>query len=262
MSNKRRLRRQLAKKKQDRILATITATNNDLSLSYDMHLDKIEIHDAKIESMHHEVFYERDSGKDKILSQIPCGPDKGYLNQIASLKDNIDFLFSIDTNTVDMNGQRTSFSVCYFVPQILSMYRNDLPSLPFIAFEINEVSLKINPECIGWHLLIDYIVNNQAYNPKQRIGIAVDSELGNLKSINSRELPYYYKYYLPENIQLLYAFEKGKDYLINTMLSYCHRAAKKAVRLYKENGIKLNCRKNGDCNFRGFRHLKFKVSNK
>lgn len=51
MSNKRRLRRQLDKNKQDRILATITATGNDLSFSYDIHLDKIEIHDAKIESV-------------------------------------------------------------------------------------------------------------------------------------------------------------------------------------------------------------------
>ncbi len=262
MSNKRRLRRKLGKKKQDRILATITATSDDLSISYDMHKDKIEIHDAKIESVYHELFHERDSGKDKIVSQIPCGPDKGYLNQIACLKNNIDFLFAIDTNTVDMNGQRTSFSACYFVPHALSMYRNDVPFLPFIAFEINEVSLRINPECIGWHLLIDCIVNNQVYNLKQRIGIAVDSELGSLKRINSRELPYYDKYYLPENIQLLYASEKGKDYLINQMLSYCHRAAKKTVRFYKENDIKFNFRKNGDSNFRGFRCIKVKASNK
>jgi len=262
MSNKRRLRRKLGKKKQDRILATITATSNDLSYSYDMHLDKIEIHDAKIESVHHEIFYERNSGKDKIVSQIPCEPDKGYLNQIASLKNNFDFLFAIDTNTVEINGKYTSFSACYVVPQILSFYRNAFPFSPFIAFEINEASLNVNPECIGWHLLIDCIVNHEAYNLKQRIGIAVDSELGKLKSINSRELPYYDKYYLPENIQLLYASEKGKDYLINTMLSYCHRAAKKTVRVYKENDIKLNCQKNGDCNFRGFRRLKVEALNK
>jgi len=262
MSRKKRLTKKFGKKKQNRILATVTATSNDLSISYDMHHDKIEIHDAKIESVHHEILYERDSGKDKIVSQIPCGTDKGYLNQIASLTNNIDFLFAIDTNTVDMNGQRTSFSACYSVPQALSMYTTEFPFLPFIAFEINQVSLKINPECIGWHLLIDCIVNNQAYNLKQRIGIAVDSELGNLKSINSRELPYYDKYYLPRNIQLLYASEKGKDYLINTMISYCHRASKKTIRLYKENGINLNSRKNGDCNFRGFRRLKVKAFNK
>jgi hypothetical protein len=260
MSNKRRLRRKLGKKKQDRILATITATSDDLSISYDIHKDKIEIHDALIETVHHEAFYERDSGKDKIVSQIPCEIDKGYLNQIKNLKNNIDFLFALDTNTFDMNGQRTSFSVCYFVPHALSMYRNDIPFFPFSAFEVNEVRSKVNPECIGWHLLIDFIVNNQSYDLKQRIGIVVDSELGKLKSINSREAPYYDKYYLPENIQLLYASDKGKDCLINQMLSYCHKAAKKAEREYKKNEIKLNKRKNGDHNFRGFRLVKFKTS--
>jgi len=260
MSNKRRLRRKLGKKKRDRILATITATSDDLSFSYDMHHDKIEIHNAKIESVHHEVLYERDSGKDKIISQIPCETDKGYLNQFDSLTNNIDFLFAIDTNTFDMNGQHTSFSACYFVPQALSMYRNAFPFFPFSAFEINEVCSKVNPECIGWYLLIDFIVNNQAYNLKKRIGIVVDSELGKLKSINSREAPYYDNYYLPENIQLLYSSDKGKDYLINQMLSYCHKAAKKAEREYKKNDIKLNCRKNGDHNYRGFRLVKFKTS--
>jgi len=260
MSNKRRLRKKLGKKKQDRILATITATSDDLSISYDMHKDKIDIHDAMIESVHHEVLYERDSGKDKILSQIPCETDKGYLNQLDNLTNNIDFLFAIDTNTFDMNGQRTSFSVCYFVPQALSMYGNAVPFVPFIAFEINEVCPKVNPECIGWHVLIDFIVDNQAYDLKQRIGIVVDSELGKLKSINSRETTYYDKYYLPQNIQLLYASDKAKDYLTNMMISYCHRAAKKAEREYKKNNIKLNWRKNGDHNFRGFRLVKFKTS--
>ena len=68
MSSKRRIRRQSGKKTQDRILATITATSDDLSFSYDKQRDKLDIRDAKIESIHQETFYERDSGKDKIVS--------------------------------------------------------------------------------------------------------------------------------------------------------------------------------------------------
>jgi len=258
MSTKRRLRRKSGKKKQDRVLATITATGDDLSFSYDKLRDKIEIHNAKIESMHHETFYERASGKDKIVSQTPCQVGKGYLNQFDSVINNIDFLFAIDTNTDEINGERTSLSVCYFVPQALRFYKDAVPFSPFIAFEINEAEPNVNPECIGWHLLIDCIVNNEAYNLEQRIGIAVDSELGKLKSINSGELPYYNDYYLPKNIKLLYASDKGKDYLVNSMLSYCHKASKKTVVVFRQKGIQLNCRKNGDSNFRGFRRIKVK----
>jgi hypothetical protein len=138
------------------------------------------------------------------------------------------------------------------------MYGEYIQILLFTGFVIFEVSPNVNPECIGWHLLIDCIVKNQAYHLRHRIGIVVDSELGNLKSINSREQPYYLSYYIPENIQLLYASDKGKD-LTNMMLSACHKIANKVMKFYREHDIVLHCHKNGDCNFRGFRRIRFKT---
>ena len=219
MSTQRRIRRQSNKKRQDRLEATVTATSDDLSFSYDTIHDKIEIHNAKIESMRHEKYYERESGKDKIVSQTPCHVDKGFLNQFDSLTNNIDYLFAIDTNTVEINQKRRSFSASCFLPKPLFMYGNAFQILPFIGFVIFDVNSRVNPECIGWHLLIDCIVNNQAYDLRRRIGIVVDSELGKLKGINSRQEPYYSAYLIPENIQLLYAYDKGKD-LTNTILKF------------------------------------------
>ncbi len=255
----KRSKRNSNKKKQDRIITTVTATNDNLSILYDICHNIVKINDAKIESMHHETFCERDSGKDKIISQTPCEEDKGYLNHFESLVNNIDFLFAVDTNTVEINKERISFSACFFTPKPLSADENIIRFLPFIAFEINDINLNVNPECIGWYLLINCIVSQKAYNFNQRIGIAVDSELGKLKNINSLKEPYYNKYYLPEKIQLLYASDKGKKYLANEMISCCHKAAKGIEEFYRKNDIKSNIQENGDCNFRGFRQIKLKA---
>ena len=259
MSARKCIRRQSGKKKKDRILATVTAISDDLSFSYDKQQDKLIFHNAKVESIQHEIFYDRISGKDKIVSQMPCEEEKAYLNQFDNLKSNFDYLFAVDTNTFNKNGKRTSFSVSCFFPKPLSMYKNIFHPLPFIGFMITEVKPKVNPERIGWYLLMGCIVNNRAYDLRRRIGVIVDSELDSLKRINNREEPYYLNYYLPQNIKLLYASDKGKDYLMNTMLSSCHKAANQIIQFYRRNEVNWYCRENGDCNFKGYRRIKLKV---
>ncbi len=261
MSQKRHPKKHLRKKKKDRIQATVIAANENLSVTYDVLHDKIGFVNVEVESLHHEVFYERDSGKNKMVSQVSCNADKSYLNQIQNLKDNVDFLFAVDTNTFEIDGQRTSFSVSYGVPHILSSYDvKKIPFQPFMAFEINEVCSTFNPECVGWHLLIQHIIKKSTYNLKHRITIAVDSELNLHEKINSLEIPYYSKYYLPNNMQIMYtSADTGKEFLANQMISYCDKMASELIKYFKDKKIKLNPHNNGNHLFRGFRPLLFKT---
>ena len=244
-------------KKKDCILATITATDDNLSIHYDPQSDKVEFGNTQVDVVRHKIFYDKSSGKEKVLSQVPCVEDKVYFNQIQSIRANVDFLFAIDTHTVDICRERTSFSVSYFVPNTLSFYGTSIPFELFKAFEINDVDSSVNPECIGWHLLIRQIIQSSSYDLKFRFGIVVDSELGLHDSINDRKEPYYKQYFLPENILLIYASKKGENFLANKMLRYCHNAATRAIKYFKENNINLYKGENGDDFYRGCRFISF-----
>ena len=258
MSQQRHLKRHLNKKKEDCVQATVTAINENLSITYDVLHDKVGFVNAEVESVYHEVFYERDSGKNKVVSKVSCNANKSYLNQIQNLKDNVDFLFAVDTNTVEIDGHRTSFSVSYNVTHILSSYDLKIPFRPFLAFEINEVCSTVNPERVGLHLLIQHIIKNSGYNLKHRIKIVVDSELNLHKKFNDQEMPYYSTCYLPDNIQVMYAStDTGKELLANQIISYCDKMANKTSKYFKDKKIKLNSRNNGNHLFRGFRRISF-----
>jgi hypothetical protein len=263
MSHSRKVKRKLRKDKKDSVVATLAPTGSKFSIVYDPVQDRVLFPDAKIEQLHQAIYYDRDSGKEKIVSQIPCQNEKGYLSQIKSLQANVDFLFAVDTNTTEIDGQRTSFCVSYHVPQILSIYRSVFPFTPFAGFEINEVCPAVNPERVGWHLLITHILEAAAYDPRQRIGIIVDSELRLHPAINCRESPYYADHLLPLNIQLIYASaDVGKNELANQMMSYCDKAASITIECFLTQRPTLNQRTNGDSFFRGWRPLPFTTYDK
>jgi len=195
MSHKRKLRRKLGKDKKDSIVATFTAIGDGFSVVYDPLRDRVEFPGVQVEQIHQVIHYERTSGKEKTVASVPCDEKRGHFSQRKSLIANVDFLFAVDTNTTEIDGRRVSFSVCYCVPHILSSYGSTVPFSPFVAFEINEVCPEVNPERVGWHLLITQILEADAYDPKYRIGIVVDSELGLHPGINRREIAYYADYY-------------------------------------------------------------------
>ena len=76
--------------------------------------------------------------------------------------------------------------------------------------------------------VIQFITQDQAYNTNQKIGIIVDSDLGNLPAYNARSLPIYFDFYLPTNFELIYASaEVGKtEFLVNRLIALCEDMAK------------------------------------
>lgn len=256
MSKKRKNKKNTNKKKKDCAQISIQTTDTELKIVHDLSMDKLDFVNAKIQSAHHDVLYERESGKNKVVSHIDCDGKNIHLNQMQNLKNNVDFLFAVDTNTTSINNQRTSFSVSYFVPNILNSYGSQIRFIPFLAYEINEVSLHINPERVGWHLLIQQIIKNPTYDLKQKIRIIVDSELDLLKNINDRKVSYYDIYFIPNNIQLMYASaDTGKEFLANRMISLCDKMATKIAKYFIDTKVLLNDKKNGDSLFRGARRI-------
>jgi len=247
------------KQRIEYVYATVNAVDGKLEVTYDGQHNGFVFDNLVPGSLHQKIVYERESGKEKVLVSTPCGDEIGRFETIENLRKNFDFLFAVDTNTRIVAEEPTSISVSYFVPNRLSTYTKAIPFLPFCAFEINCIVNGVNPETVGWHILFEKLRSAGMFQTAKRIGVTVDSELGNLIEMNRRSIPYYESYFLPAEIQLVYASsDTGKEFIPNQMISYCDKMAEKCLDYFAERGIETNKTVNGDRNFRGFRVVNFK----
>lgn len=79
-----------------------------------------------------------------------------------------------------------------------------------------------NPEREGWAEFL----RRRKPAPKQRRCLVVDSDLGVLTRINSREEPVLGDLFLPEGWQINYATADKNDFVLNKMMRLCDREAK------------------------------------
>jgi hypothetical protein len=247
---------QPSKQRKHRIFAIATPDQNGrLSLTYDPAKGGFKIANLLQGTLRHEISYDKDSGKEKVLLSIPCISGTGNFGVKDDLQKNFDYLFSIDTNTKVINGERLSVCVSYQVPQRLSSYTKDIPFHPFLCFEINSVAKDVNPEVIGWHIIIKQIMSCPGYSLDHRLGLIVDSEKDVHDNFNTRKAPYYAGILLPQNMSFVYASSDGGKDLPNLMISYCEKVAKRALEYFEKNNVPCNRRENGDTNFLGYRQL-------
>jgi len=186
--------------------------------------------------------YQRDSGKAKVINQVEVSGDNINLNPNDRLHS-YDWLFAIDTNKKDYNGISISLACSAFIDIELE----ELKSIDGVMKQNWDAKMvvqdayvfsnpKINPELIGWQELTNRIIRTDAYNDKLRIGIIVDSELGELKKINRRERPLVGNAFLPGNFEFVYASsDVGQEYPHNKCLKLCDTTANTAWKYLIKN---------------------------
>jgi hypothetical protein len=136
-------------------------------------------------------------------------------------------VYAIDTNTKNANDKAISVStivLCKLDSDAdgnLTVQYGPLRSLEFW-------NIKDHPENVAWMKVIQFITQDQTYNPNWKIGVVVDSDLGNLPAYNTRSLPIYSDFYLPENFELIYASaDRGKgEFLVNHLIAMSEDMAK------------------------------------
>jgi hypothetical protein len=57
----------------------------------------------------------------------------------------------------------------------------------------------------------------------RKIGVIVDSDLGNLNDYNQRMKPICDNYFLPAEFELIFASDKVTDNIFNRMIATCHK---------------------------------------
>jgi hypothetical protein len=91
----------------------------------------------------------------------------------------------------------------------------------------NQPAEIVNPETIGWHLVLREHIRPSTFSAKERVGLVVDSELGKLMQINERSEPYYRGHLLPKNVGLIYAStDATSGSLPGAMIKACDTVAR------------------------------------
>jgi hypothetical protein len=175
------------------------------------------------EKAYHDVSYSRGKGP-KILNRMPIDPARLVVNQYRHFKD-FNLLYAIDTNTRNVNSEKISIS-CVVLCKITAVEEDHMTAeyAPIHCLEFRNI--KQFAENIAWMKAIQFVISHPLYGPNLKIGFIVDSDLGKLSAYNSRSLPIYGDFYLPQNVELIYASaDVGKEFLENQLISVCDKEA-------------------------------------
>jgi len=165
----------------------------------------------------------RDNKEPKILHASTSATAEFWFSTNHQLLS-YDHLIAIDTNTNQVNGSTVSITAAYHViPQSRNAESAFCRARVLALLEFWNVTVK--PENLGWWQVLRALeAHPQEYAGK--IGLVVDSDLGNHQAFNDRTLPIVADYYLPENVTILYGSDKGgAEHLSTKMIKYCHDLA-------------------------------------
>lgn len=191
----------------------------------------IPVKDAKVS---YETVYDRGKNK-KVINRIELDPNSISLDPNESLKK-FNFIYAIDTNT--KTKEEDIISVTNIVMCIVNSEVENILDIKYKPIHNLEFwNIKDHPENLAWMKVIQYITKAEGYNPNSKIGLVVDSDLGNLPAYNSRSLPIYSDFYLPENFELIYASAEKRDDFVNHLIGICENLSKSVLTKILRNEV-------------------------
>jgi hypothetical protein len=100
-----------------------------------------------------------------------------------------------------------------------------LSDRPVAAIELHDVVG--NPERVVWRLVCGSVMAESNLRPGLRIGLVVDSSLGQLEVFNLRQCPILDDWYLPGPFTLIYASaDSASECIANWLIRACDREAR------------------------------------
>lgn len=164
--------------------------------------------------------------KERVVARATNLP--GAITNVGSWVMNFDVIFAIDTNTEKYKDIYISAgAVCQGTIVKESKDSGTINSGQWLIFDWYHRG-NTNMETKTWVETIKII--QLAFSSDTRIGIVIDSELGNLEDYNNRKIPLRDNFYLPENFIMMYASADRTDEWCNGMIRQCDDIAKKRLR--------------------------------
>ncbi len=166
---------------------------------------------------------------------IPGVPgDNSY--DLQSKIEKYKHLVAIDTNTISFFSTRfhRDIKISLGIGLVLNYDANkvqlDPINRPFLTTPNCE-----KPENENWVRVIELLRSSCQCTDPRKIGIIVDSDLGNIEAYNKRTLPVFANYFLPDEYELIFASDKVKDNIFNKMIGACHAISKDLLTRHVES---------------------------
>lgn len=179
--------------------------------------------------------YFSESGKHKTTLLVPSDMKTSDIlyDQLQRYKS----ICVIDTNTKETAGVSLSVSCAAYI-SIEYIGDNKWRDMVLTRMlPVLSISDEGNPEVSAWYRFIKFICSKT----REAIALVVDSDLGNIPKYNARELPIYHEFYLPDNIELIYASsERDLASPLNKAINICDEDAKRILTLVINNEEALN----------------------
>lgn len=176
-----------------------------------------------------QFYYDRESKRKIITSSESSYPP--FTNASLILR-NYNFLCVIDTNTRKINNRTISVSVIFLGQWINAEKYAEFEFWPELYMDFMDCTDK--PERYAWHKFIQLIEKGTDYNGINTFGIIVDSDLGEIPSINQGVIPVYEQYYLPDQMELIYASADKSGTVQNAMIKKCDQFAAQRLNRFKD----------------------------
>jgi hypothetical protein len=246
-------RRSPRKKRTEHIYGTTPAGISELGISIDVHTGEIQFSQPMVNT-YSQVSYERAKGP-KVVSRIPQSSAGLNFDSSAALFGNFDFLCAVDTNTRHLHGDRVSVvGVVTFrqgvpPPGAVEYWHQDVPFCwEFVNLTVDK------PENFGWLAAWEELSHMGLITPETRVGMVVDSDLGNLPDFNLRTKPFFEKRLLPANLQLVYASaDTGGESLINRVLRTADSVSSQVLDAIATGKVEPNSKRQRGPYFEGMR---------
>ncbi|MGC3975386.1 MAG: SEC-C metal-binding domain-containing protein [Nitrospira sp.] len=226
---------QASRKPRSEYVYATTKDNNvaELFLSFDPMTGAIEL-DLPIINTYAQNAYEKHGSKgQKIINKVPLRSDSLQFYSDQSILESFDLLFAIDTNTREIEGVRRSVGAFLYC-EIDKATKKFKWHFPFAV----DFTHENKPENFSWKILIDHVLDDPELSILPRIGIVVDSDLGQINLYNEGALPIWGNVMLPLNVILIYAStDTGKDYVINRLIGESDKTATALLDHIEQNNI-------------------------
>ncbi|MDI1254539.1 MAG: hypothetical protein PSV16_00435 [Flavobacterium sp.] len=189
----------------------------------------------KYDQVKTEIFYERDSGKNKILHLQYFNKNLIDFQFNDGLRNRYNMVFACDTNYKIVDNEK----LCVGCLSILAFSKSNFHAFPIKAAVFStSITENTNPERISWRLFLDYI-NSDKYK-QSKICFFVDSELNKIDEFNMARESIIDDFFLPKNITMSYASaDTGKEYIGNQLLLCSDNAATELLNYLINNNFKF-----------------------
>lgn len=229
-----------SKKRIEHLFATTVANVDSLIIRVNPLTGVIEF-GQPMADVYSEVSYERPKGP-KVLTRIPQGADSASFEAEHALEIQFDLVFGVDTNTRTINGRQVSVAG-------VASYRKGTPTpgasvlwIPdvFLCWEFIDIQSD-QKENLGWIAAFEELTHRGIIRDGHRVGMIVDSDLGNIPAYNARTKPVFADKNLPQGVQLVYgSADAGSENFVNRVLQAADKVSNHVLDLIGSGDVPFN----------------------